>query len=309
MKMTVLKLVMAVKVKNDEPETQKEKDEVQSHDAHAAWGGDGGVAPAVAPADAGGKASGDSSSSGEAASEEQLVEPFVVFPQAMSAAELFGSFVLVPSPEAQTAKHVGMQPAAASSMSSGADPGSGQGLNSLTSRSRRRRDNFAEGDGLSAVGEDCLIAGEEEEDDKEGEGEGEGEEEDGEAEESDSTVIEDDDDDDDDGSLRKESESGRSGREGRWEDGLLVSYLRTLATKAEVEAADRCWLVIDSDISGEWVESILAVVVWRTLYLSNGEPLRVPPNLTITVEATHAAHASPAMLSSCNVVALSEAMT
>ena len=105
--------------------------------------------------------------------------------------------------------------------------------------------------------------------------------------------------------------------EGRWQDGMLVTFLRQFETDADSVASgnakpeessgskERAWLILDGDMYGDWAESLSGMVVKRTLFLSNGEPLQLPPNLTVVVEAQDAANASPTLHTHCAVLALS----
>ena len=125
---------------------------------------------------------------------------------------------------------------------------------------------------------------------------------------------------DDEGEERKASDAhGHTDEvrlEGRWQDGMLVTFLRQFETDAESAAnakqetstiaKERAWLILDGDMYGDWAESLSGMVVKRTLFLSNGEPLQLPPNLTVVIEAQDAANASPTLHAHCAVLSLTE---
>ncbi|KAL3927505.1 MAG: hypothetical protein SGPRY_002792 [Prymnesium sp.] len=95
---------------------------------------------------------------------------------------------------------------------------------------------------------------------------------------------------------------------GLWKDGMLADLFRRLrhAETAETDAP-RCWLVLDGELEGGWVESLVGMVERNALFLSNGERLALPSSLTLLVEAQDASNASPPLLMHSSVLALSNA--
>lgn len=101
-------------------------------------------------------------------------------------------------------------------------------------------------------------------------------------------------------------------RDSRWKDGMLTSLLRNfngldaISSVVGASTKERTWLVLDSDLYGDWMESLVGIFMQRTLMLANGESLKVPANLTVIVEAQSTAMASPSLLANCAILELGE---
>lgn len=91
-------------------------------------------------------------------------------------------------------------------------------------------------------------------------------------------------------------------RDGEWENGILPMVLK--GDPSVDEAGDR-WMVLDSVLSEEWVESMNSVFDDnRLLTLTNGERLPLPARTWIIMETDSMEFASPATVSRCGVVYL-----
>lgn len=104
-----------------------------------------------------------------------------------------------------------------------------------------------------------------------------------------------------------------------WHDGVLAAIARDIVQDTEVDH----WVICDGDIDPEWIESLNSVLddnrhhpcvqsafdaeFFRLLTLMNGERIQFGEHVHFIFECTHLDHASPATVSRCSTVLLSQA--
>ncbi|ODQ81979.1 hypothetical protein BABINDRAFT_160194 [Babjeviella inositovora NRRL Y-12698] len=92
-----------------------------------------------------------------------------------------------------------------------------------------------------------------------------------------------------------------------WTDGLLTGILRRVTENLRGELSKRIWIVFDGDVDPEWVENLNSVLDDnKLLTLPNGERLALPSNVRLLFEVDNLKHATPATVSRCGMLWMSE---
>ncbi|KAH6598857.1 hypothetical protein BASA50_003364 [Batrachochytrium salamandrivorans] len=92
-----------------------------------------------------------------------------------------------------------------------------------------------------------------------------------------------------------------------WTDGVFTHILRKIINDDRGESGRRHWIIFDGEVDPEWVENLNSVLDDnRMLTLPNGERLRIPPNVRILFEVESLDQATPATISRCGMVWLSD---
>lgn len=87
-----------------------------------------------------------------------------------------------------------------------------------------------------------------------------------------------------------------------WTEGL-ISYLVKLAL--EKATHNKEWIIFDGPVDALWIENMNTVLDDnKTLCLTNGKRIKLPPTLTMMFEVNDLAVASPATVSRCGMVYL-----
>jgi len=85
-----------------------------------------------------------------------------------------------------------------------------------------------------------------------------------------------------------------------WTDGLAAQKLRTYA---EMEGDFNRWVIFDGPVDALWIENMNTVLDDNmTLCLSNGERIKLKPEMKLIFECEELSQASPATVSRCGMV-------
>lgn len=91
-----------------------------------------------------------------------------------------------------------------------------------------------------------------------------------------------------------------------WTDGIITRIIRNSNT-SDSKQDKNIWIIFDGDIDPDWVEYLNSVLDDnKILTLPNGERLPVPNNIRIAFEVDNIHHATPATISRCGLLLLSE---
>ncbi|EAR94576.2 dynein heavy chain (macronuclear) [Tetrahymena thermophila SB210] len=111
---------------------------------------------------------------------------------------------------------------------------------------------------------------------------------------------------------RKESFNQDNLQTSAWEESKRSSILNVSATQASIisspsqKRSDReqqKWIVFDGPVDALWIENMNSVLDdSMTLCLSNGERIKLKPNIKMVFEVTDLSYASPATVSRCGMV-------
>ena len=87
---------------------------------------------------------------------------------------------------------------------------------------------------------------------------------------------------------------------GEWTDGLASTMMRSFV---EEEGSHMKWVVFDGPVDALWIENMNTVLDDNmTLCLSNGERIRLKPEMRMIFETDDLSGASPATVSRCGMV-------
>ena len=90
-----------------------------------------------------------------------------------------------------------------------------------------------------------------------------------------------------------------------WSDGLASKIMREMVEKENDERED--WIVFDGPVDSLWVENLNTVLDDNmTLCLSNGERIKLKESMKVLFEVSELTGASPATVSRCGMIYLSE---
>lgn len=92
-----------------------------------------------------------------------------------------------------------------------------------------------------------------------------------------------------------------------WTDGIFTHIIRQIYNDVRGESARRHWIVFDGDVDPEWAENLNSVLDDnRLLTLPTGDRLSLPDNVRILFEVENLKFATPASVSRCGTVWLSQ---
>lgn len=92
-----------------------------------------------------------------------------------------------------------------------------------------------------------------------------------------------------------------------WTDGLASVLMRNYADE---EGKDNRWVIFDGPVDAIWIENMNTVLDDNmTLCLSNGERIKLKPEMKLIFECEELSQASPATVSRCGMVFSSEETT
>eukprot|EP01116_Phalansterium_solitarium_P023771 TRINITY_DN849_c1_g1_i4.p1 TRINITY_DN849_c1_g1~~TRINITY_DN849_c1_g1_i4.p1 ORF type:complete len:3887 (-),score=1955.58 TRINITY_DN849_c1_g1_i4:123-11783(-) len=89
-----------------------------------------------------------------------------------------------------------------------------------------------------------------------------------------------------------------------WHDGILAVIMRQAVTDPK---PDEKWIVFDGPVDTVWIESLNSVLDdSKVLTLTNGERIYLTPNVSLVFEVPDLSEASPATVSRCGMIYLSQ---
>ena len=92
-----------------------------------------------------------------------------------------------------------------------------------------------------------------------------------------------------------------------WTDGIFTLIIRQIILNQKGERDHRHWVVFDGDIDPDWAENLNSVLDDNMiLTLPSGERLEIPRNVRVILEVDTLTHATPATVSRCGLVWMSE---